>query len=172
MFAFYDDYVWKEGKPIGACKILDPPEGKAVYRIVADPYRKWISVEAYSGRMFDRVIYDSRFLDFRKLTPTDQAAWRKESIDALNSWIFNEDDRLILKESCVYEEGMCRKIQIFSPYNTLVCLYIMPKGPEETVTLYDSNGRTVMRRIEKKWDMGTIHVPLHSLGEEDGRIRP
>ncbi len=147
MFSFYEDYVWKEGKPVGIGKIVDPLQGQSVYRIVADPYRKWVSVEGYSGKAFDRVIYDSRFLDFRKLTPTHQAAWRKESIDSHNSWIFNEDDRLILKESYMYENEVCREVKIFSPYSTLICLYVLPEGPTGPVTLYDGNNRIVMQRL-------------------------
>ena len=159
MFPFYYDYMWRGGKPSGKGRVDEPISGQMVYRIVADPYRKWISVEAYWGKEFDRIIYDSRFLDFRKLTPTDQAAWRKESINSNDSWIFNEDDRLILKECCHYKDGICREIQIFSPYSTLVCRYVMPEGPEGSVVLYDSNERAVMRREGGKWDMNTVHAP-------------
>ena len=83
-------------------------------------------------------ISDSRLLDFRKLTPTTQAAWRKERINNCESWIYNEDDRLILKER--YAESACA---IYSLHNVLLCRYVLLKS-EARVVLYDSHHHLVM----------------------------
>ncbi len=139
MHHYYKEYRWQKGKPLGITQTENL--SGTTYRIVADPYQKWITLEAYLEGHFQRLIYDSRFLDFRKLTPTDQAAWRKEKISEEEAWIFNEDDRLILHERCSDKE-----ILISSPYGFLVARYELPEGAEGAITLYDSNGHVVIQR--------------------------
>ena len=155
MFPFYRDYFWKGGKPFGVQKVDPLTADQRVFRIVSDPYHKWISIETYLGEAFDAIIYDSRFLDFRKLKPTEQIAWRKKSVGEAAAWIFNEDDRVILKEVCCYKEGLCREVKIYSPYQTLICRYVMVDGPLGSLLLYDSQSRPVMSRgadHKENWD--------------------
>lgn len=145
MHHYFRDYLWKDGKPYGVHKT--PFSSEAIlYRLVSDPYQKWITIEIYNKGSFQNILYDSRFLDFRKLTPTNQNAWRRQSVDETEAWIFNEDDRLILKEVCLYKEEICREVKIYSPYHLLICCYEMEEGPAGPVSLWDSNGHRVMSR--------------------------
>jgi hypothetical protein len=147
MFPLYNDYMWKEGRPYGLSKVTHPHVDEKYYRIVGDPYNKWISIEIYKGSVFKEILYDSRFLDFRKLKPSDQIGWRKEMIDAENAWIYNEDDRLILKERSYNRQNLCCRIEIYSPYATLIGYYEMPEGPLGALTtLFDGNDHCVMTR--------------------------
>lgn len=136
MHHYYRDYGWEEGRPIGIGKITR--EASLCYRLVSDPYQKWLSIEMYREGQFATLIYDSRLLDFRRLTAQAQAAWRKERIDSRESWIYNEDDRLILKER--YSEMACA---IYSPHSLLLCRYALLKD-EARVVLYDSHHHLVM----------------------------
>lgn len=166
MIPYYKDYQWKGGKPLGLQKTALPAD--EAYRIVSDPYYKWITIEAYRGAQFAHLVYDSRFLDFRKLTPEAQAAWRRETIKEGEAWIFNEDDRLILREVCHYENEICHAVQIYSPYNMLICQYKMEEGPLGPLFLFDSNNRCVMSRtfdanqnkFEECWDFQSKKGPL------------
>ena len=136
MHAYYRDYCWKEGSPLGIGKI--PREAPLCYRIVSDPYRKWISVEMYQEGRFASLIYD-------------QMAWRKEPAGDLESWIFNEDDRLILLEK--YKEEAC---EIYSPHGILLCRYRFFKE-EGRVELFDSGSRPVMTQHYRAYERGEFH---------------
>jgi len=146
MHAFYRDYRWKEGKPVGLGKISR--EASLCYRIVSDPYHKWLSIEMYREGQFASLLYDSRLLDFRTLKPAAQVAWRKEPIDHRESWIYNEDDRLILREK--YAESACK---IYTPHGVYLCHYALFKE-EARVILYDSHSHPVMVQQYRTYDRG------------------
>jgi hypothetical protein len=173
MHAYYRDYQWKEGKPVGIG--ITPERESLCYRIVSDPYRKWLSIEMYRDGQFEALLYDSRLLDFRKLKPADQVGWRKETAGPQKSWIFNEDDRVVLLEK--YSDEGC---EIYSPYGfphgALLCRYVFFKK-EARVILFDSHSRPVMTRQYRVYERGefrdliredwspsgadsTVHMPL------------
>ncbi|MCH9609664.1 MAG: hypothetical protein S4CHLAM45_00530 [Chlamydiales bacterium] len=153
--SFYADYYWRNGTPYGI------GEGKT-YRIVSDPYRKWISIEKYRGTHLIEVVYDSHLLDFRLLKPLNQLGWRKEPIIESNQlvkqWIFNEDDRAILIEEMLYEKGYCRRCRTLYPCGRLLSEHLLSyKALSDSfngMTLYDANAHPVMQRIYDDFQHG------------------
>ncbi|MCC5832517.1 MAG: hypothetical protein JJU12_05685 [Chlamydiales bacterium] len=146
MHRYYEDYRWQEGRPRGIGKTS---RGASLcYRIVSDPYHKWLSIEMYERGLFKELLYDSRLLDFRKLSPTEQLSWRKEPAGLREAWIFNEDDRVILLES--YRDGGC---EIYSPHGVLLCRYAFL--PEEArIVLFDGHSHPVMTRQYRTYEKG------------------
>lgn len=153
MHLFFRDYRWKNGKPYG----VDRSNGKEgiAFRLVSDPYQKWLSIEEYCEGIFRRILYNSHFLDFRILKAAGgQPAWRRERINEVEGWIFNEDDRLILQERCCFEGVFCLECQIFYPGGPLIALekmsYLERGDGFNGLVLYDISGRPVMRRTYRE----------------------
>jgi hypothetical protein len=180
MSSFYKNYIWKNGIPYGVEKLSqDSPPTEECYKIAMDPYRKRISVERYTHRQFAAVIYDSAFLDFRHLKPQEQTAWHKEIIEESSgqvvSLIRNQDDRVICREVCLFEEGLCRECRLYSPQgfhlSTHKMLYTTLKDPFNGVILYDPAERIVMQKryaveegmnefrelLEENWELTTVN---------------
>ena len=174
---FCNDYYWHEGipKPIG--------DGKR-YRVVSDPYHKWITIEKYRGDHLVEVVYDSHLLDFRSLKPLQQVGWRKEMIiespNLVKQWLFNEDDRAILIEEMFYERGNCRKCRVLYPCGRLLTehhlYYKSLKDPFNGVVLNDANAHPVMMRaykdfvdgewtelLQESWSLSPTSQPLEDL---------
>ncbi len=143
---YYRNYRWKEGKPVGIGKTSR--EAPRCFRIVSDPYHKWLSIEMYREGQFAALIYDSHLLDFRKLKPAVQLAWRKEAIDDRESWIYNEDDRLILREK--YSESGCA---VYSLHGILICRYEFDEH-KARVVLFDSHSLPVLVQQYRTFDRG------------------
>lgn len=149
----YQDYYWKEGTPQGIHRI-DPENNleEINYKIVIDPYRKWISIEECLGLRFSKVVYDSMLFDFRHLKPIHQNAWQKltleESDKKITSLIRNQDDRSILIEEYVFEQGRCRSCDVRSihgiPISSQRIHYKELGDKENGVYLFDSTSRPVM----------------------------
>ncbi len=162
------DYYWKDGVPHGI------GEGKN-YRIVADPYKKWITIEKYKGDHLTEIVYDSHLLDFRTLDPIKQLGWRKEAIinspNLVKQWIYNEDDRAILLEALIYERGYCRRCRVQYPCGRLLSqhhlYYKALKDPFNGLILNDANNHPVMKRTYADFQDGewvdlqeeTWHLP-------------
>jgi hypothetical protein len=110
MSKYYRDYVWKEGIPYGIEAI--EPKAPLTYKIAMDPYRKRIAIEKYRNGTFESIVYDSALLDFRHLKPAEQTAWQKviisENEQKVVAAIYNQDDRLILFETYLFEKKFCR----------------------------------------------------------------
>lgn len=149
MSKFYEEYCWIDGQPYG----VRPVDSAAVaYKIISDPYRKWITVEQYCAGQFSRVIYDSRFLDFRKLHPSEQVGWERErgleTADQAVYYIRNQDDRLVYKETQFFRNDRCMECHIHSPQGSLLSIHRMSYtdqgGEFDGVVLYDAHGRLVM----------------------------
>lgn len=155
MTKHYIDYVWKEGKPYGIGQA--DPSTKTSYKVVADPYNKRISVEQYLDRKFVATIYDSGIFDFRHLRSPDIALWEREVIeegaDYLTCLIRNQDDRVILRETTRFEQGLCRECLIYSPHGILVSRHRMhythSQDSFDGVVLYDANDHVVMQKQYK-----------------------
>lgn len=147
MTANYLDYKWKEGIPYGIQKVSESAETS--YRILSDPYRKWISIEQYQGNKFVKMIYDSILFDFRMLKTLNQAAWRKEQ-DASRHLIRNQDDRAILIEEYSFQKGKCTACKTCSIHGILISQHkIHYKSLGDLfngVVLYDANGHVVMEK--------------------------
>lgn len=178
---YYEDYSWKGGKPLGK-RILDSSQlfkTPLAYRIALDPYNKRISIEQYARGSFTKVVYDSIFLDFRKLNPLEQTAWlrelwREEETSATHL-IRDHYDRLVLMETSYFESGRCRLCSIASihgvPLSTHRMFYRELGDSFNGVILYDSLGKPVMLKeyevdgdsgefsqlMREEWDMEAIH---------------
>ncbi len=148
MLNYFRDYRWREGKPVGIGK-TKREESSSCYRLVSDPYRKWITIEHYLEGRFERLIYDSHLFDFRKLKPEEQIAWRKEILSEDEAYIFNEDDRLILHER--YQEG--DGSLLYSPHGILIGRYAFLKEAAQVV-LYDSSSRPVTVQHFRTYEKG------------------
>ncbi len=156
MSKFYYDYFWKNGKPYGVGAVHDSsiPE-KEVYKVIADPYYKRISLEKYRIGLFESIIYDSALFDFRHLKLAEQLAWQKtldfEDKDSAISLIRNQDDRIVLKESYTFEALRCRKCQISSPHGIplgIQHLHYKALGDNiNGVVLFDINFHPVMYKL-------------------------
>jgi hypothetical protein len=173
MHKLYSDYCWKNGVPQGV-KLLTDPHAHIAYKIVTDPYHKRYSLEKYSQGIFQSIVYDSLFLDFRKLNPTEQTAWKRETLketpEELVSLIRNIEDRIVLIEKQYFQNNLCKECWIYTPHNLLVStqkmFYKSLKDPFNGVILYDLNDKPVMRKLyntssqgeftdllEECWDM-------------------
>lgn len=154
MHKYYRDYFWKGGIPVGTDPKELPPSGDA-YKIVMDPYRKRITLERYRDKVFNDIVYDSAWLDFRHLKPEQQTQWQRETIaetpNSLTCLIRNHDDRIILKEITLYEDDLCRECQVWSPQDIPLSIHKMSytslNEPFDGVTLFDMNQHRVMRKI-------------------------
>lgn len=153
----YLSYIWKEGIPYGIQTAEDPYTQSLTYKIISDPYHKWISLEEYSKNHYVKTIYDSSLLDFRNLKPAKQHAWQKitlsESDKEVVSVIRDHNDRVILFENYLFEEERCRECKTTSPYGNLLSiqkiLYQAAGDPFNGVILYDSNEKPVMHKKYK-----------------------
>ena len=170
----YSDYFWDEGIPTGI-NALDGQNDTSLtsYKLVSDPYHKWISIERYKGRDFDDIIYDSLIFDFRNLKPINQTAWEKEpgGTSKETSIIRNHDDRIILFEEYSFEGNHCRMCKARSVHGIPIStqrIYYRELGDNiDGVALFDNNDHIVMYKlydidsesgeftdvIEEKWNM-------------------
>lgn len=153
MVNYYLDYCWKEGIPYGIRKLETPDQTS--YRILADPYRKRISIEKYHEGNFFKVVYDSHLFDFRSLKTLNQAAWRKENLEEtsekhLRRLIRDHDDRAVLIEEYTFTEGKCTECRTQSIHGIPVShqhIYYASLGNSfNGVVLYDANDKIVMEK--------------------------
>lgn len=153
---YFQEYIWKKGKPVGKNIIQSEHISNAPqsYKIIADPYYKRISIEKYVYARFDKIVYDSVFLDFRKLLPAEQHAWSKELFQETDTLLIqlmrDQYDRLILVETSLFESGYCRECKVSSSHGVLLSVhkmfYTALQDPFNGVILYDSEGKTVMKK--------------------------
>lgn len=154
MTTYFNDYFWRNGKPIGRGVVSTTPQ-QHTYKIVSDPYFKRISLERYNNGVWDSVIYDSQLLDFRKLNERDQLAWQKEIIEELpdqqTCLIRDHDDRVVFLEKHQFQKNMPAQCEIFSPQGLLLAIqkisYKFRGDIYDGVTLLDGNGRTILKKI-------------------------
>lgn len=153
MSEYYTDYVWRNGIPYGKGKIAEPIG--LYYKLPMDPYRKRIAIEQYQDKAFQRVIYDSAFIDFRHLKPpAEQTAWQKIVISSsptrVMSIIRNQDDRIVCMEECLFDGNYCIECRLTSPHGFLLSIHKMSYRalghPFDGVVLYDSNEHPVMSK--------------------------
>lgn len=150
----YNDYCWKKGFPVG---ITGNGKNEITYRIISDPYRKWVSIEQYKLGLFDKVIYDSHLLDFRHLNPANQATWQKIPVNQTETesycLIRNQDDRALVFETHLFKGERCIECKIHSVHHILIAIqkmsYIELGDPFDGVTLYDNNNHPVMYKRYK-----------------------
>lgn len=116
----FADYYWKNGRPKGITPLPLPQEHETSYKIIVDPYFKRFSIEKYVFGNFIDIVYDSIFLDFRKLSPQEQLAWQRETINEENGkmtcLIRNIEDRIILIEELEFQNSLCKVCRVFSPH--------------------------------------------------------
>jgi len=141
----YRDYIWENGFPYGKEETEDL--GGITYKIIKDGYEKRINVEKYQDGKYHSTLYDTLLLDFRKLNPREQKAWRKEIIeeteDRLIAILRDIDDRVIHKEICLYENGEVVEARTFTPHGQLLAI---SKLHANGVTLYDPEGKVVLEQ--------------------------
>lgn len=167
MNAHFKTYYWDQGSPQGLTKVASPCEYLITYKIVKDPYGKRISLEKYSYGKLSKIIYDSSFLDFRKLNPKEQLAWQKEMIreteNEIEILIRNIDDRVILIEKHKFENRVERECQIFSPHgvhlSTHRIFYKKLGDSFDGTAFYDVEGSPVMIKsyaLDEKGEFGDL----------------
>lgn len=152
MVKHYRDYIWEEGKPLGISPIAAPEEQELSYKIVADPYNKWISIEKYEGTEWTGTAYDSKLFDFRSLKQTNQTAWTKTAIQEKDRYLIrDENDRIICIEEYVFKENLCVLCRAYSvhgiPLSLQQMLYTALGDPFNGVVLFDANGHRVMNKM-------------------------
>lgn len=161
MHIAYKDYYWKNGKPYGKDPI--DPASESSFRVVVDPYYKRFSLEHYTKGKFNKLLYDSALFDFRALRKPELAIWHREAIDEENSLIRNEEDRVILVESYLFDGDFCRSCLIVTPYAIPVAyqrMYYEHLGDGfNGVRLFDAENMLVMEKIYK------MHENGHEFGE-------
>lgn len=69
----FGDYYWHDGVPKGRGR----GNSSSLYHIIADPYKKRITLEHFKEGEFVGLLYDSQLLDFRKLHPRYQTGWQR-----------------------------------------------------------------------------------------------
>lgn len=146
------NYFWKNGLPVATQK--EEVSGIS-YKIIADPYYKHISIEKYKEGLFCSLIYDSSLLDFRQLHPEGQIGWERilheEKKDRSIFLLKDQNDRLRVIETCLFEEQICRKCLLHSPHGALLSqhnIFYMALGDAfNGVELYDSNEHMVLRKL-------------------------
>lgn len=168
MEKLFTNYYWKNGRPQGS-SIATPGDPGVAIKIVADPYFKHISIEEYKDGRFQRLIYDSRLLDFRSLRSQIPPVWNKEE-EAEQTVIRDQNDRVTWIEKYVFEKGLCIECRVFSPHGILLSvhkIYYSAKGdPFDGVELYDSNGKLVMYKRYALNDEGEFGDLLEENWEE------
>lgn len=141
----FKSYYWKDGKPYGKDR-----NEKGPFRIVVDPYYKRFSIEFYENGAFKNIVYDSNLFDFRSLKDPRQASWIKIPVTATESLLKNQEDRIVLKETYVYENERPRYCHYAIPQGIQVAyhkLSYIDFGDEfDGVTLYDMNEVPVMQK--------------------------
>lgn len=150
---YYTDYCWDEGIPCGRSPI-DNPVGQT-YKIVMDPYRRYIAIEQYIGDRFQKVIYDSTLLNFRSLKIPSQTSWQKETMsdspDKTVCLIRNQDDRAVYIETYRFEKNLCRECAVASihgiPLSIHRMFYKAFGDPINGVVLFDMNEHPVMYKL-------------------------
>jgi len=173
---YYSDYYWEDGKPYGQNPLGETPgRQKTAYRVVSDPYYKWISIEKYENGIFICSIYDTKVFDFRCLKPLHQIAWKKDAISSSDyrCMIKNQDDRIIALEEYAFAGERCRMCTTHSAHGIIISfqkIYYSDFGdPFNGVALFDSNKRIVMYKrysidsegaflevLEENWKMKTV----------------
>lgn len=150
MSKHYKDYFWNNGAPQGLQALdLEEVSKEDSYKIVSDPYLKHISIEAYEKGHFVKVVYDSQFLNFKKLKPEFQQAWERQLLNDGNECLIkDQDDRIILKERYVFKDSLCCECHIFSAtdyYLASQYVYYTSLGDLiNGVAFYDANDHIVM----------------------------
>ncbi|MBB64432.1 MAG: hypothetical protein CMO81_05155 [Waddliaceae bacterium] len=119
---FFSSYYWSDALPYGLNKVRqeEAEVHKHLYKIVSDPYHKHVTIESYLYGCFDRVVYDSLFLDFRHLHPQFQTAWEKQTLSSDTVLIRDQDDRVRLIEQYRFEEEYCVYCETRSAHGFLI----------------------------------------------------
>ena len=181
MHKHFRDYYWKKGKPYGI-QVVNAKDQQVSYKIVTDPYFKRFSIEKYHFESFDKIIYDSLLLDFRRLTLKDQNAWEREIVqednDKQHCLLRNEEGRAVLIEILTFSNDKCIACETKSIHGITLSKHCMYNSKSfNGVILYDSNERPVMQKsyetdpetgeftnlLEEKWDMSQNHYSRLSL---------
>lgn len=157
--AFWLDYCWKNGKPVGKEPLRSDGSDQPYYKIVIDPYFKRISVEQYKNNFWYSTVYDSLLLDFRKLSEREQLSWQKtiQSSDAENveCVIRDHEDRVICIEKHRLNQSLPVECKLYSPLGALLAMqkisYSVKGDAFNGVTLFDATGRPV-REKRYEWD--------------------
>jgi len=152
MLTQYTKYYWKEGRPYG---LLTPGLYGKSYRIVHDPYWRRCSIEEYEKEQFRRVIYDSLLLDFSRLKEEYQEGWNRERcLQKGGEELFlirDQNERVILFESSLFEAGKCRETRLFSsqhtPLATQRICYTSLGDSFNGVVFYDLEKEVVMYKV-------------------------
>lgn len=177
------------GKPYGTSPV-DPVSSSHSYKIVVDPYYKRFTVEKYTYTTFEKIVYDSALLDFRRLHSTQeahQAAWLKEELkhegQTIHCLLRDQDDRAILYETHSFDGHLCRSCSMHSIHGLLLSThrmyYTSLHDPFNGVVLFDLENRPVMmktyefdsetlqftRLLSEEWNMEILPALLINIDQ-------
>lgn len=175
LHSFFRDYFWQTGIPRGRGRLTDEEASRQAfaYKIVDDPYRKRFCIERYQGPRFERVIYDSNLLDFRRLKPVEQQGWQREVVrqtaDEIVSLIRNQEERALYLEHMRFEGSRCRQCQLTTTQGVALSLHIMfytaLNDSFNGILFYDTHDHLVLAKryavgptgeftelLEERWD--------------------
>lgn len=149
----YRKYLWKGGKPVG-CEI--DPQGS--FRLVGDPYGKRHLIEEYINGRFSRLIYDSSLFDFRHLHERNQVGWSKEWLSENRLLVRDRDHIPLFIEEHQFREGRPIHCLLITPhglpFGSQKVSYTAFGDPFNGVTLFDSRGEQVLKKIYSLDDNG------------------
>lgn len=144
MSMYYEDYIWKNGSPYG----IRPRQDESGYKIPADPYKRYLSIERYNQGEFVECVYDSTLFNFKHLKPEKQIAWERVALDELSALLKDHNDCVKLREIYTFEKELCRECRIYSIHGPLVSIhkmYYSHLGDSfDGVILFDANEHMVL----------------------------
>lgn len=178
MLKYFLKYIWKNGIPYGITPLSESDiQTKTSFKLVADPYKKHITIEKYVQGNFDSIVFDSQLINFKKLKPEFQTVWSKEvireSVDEMSCLIRDQDDRIIYIEEYQFTDNICRKCLIKSPLHIdLAYQAILLKkfgDPFNGVVLFD---RELVPVMYKEYQVEEESCQFMELLKEEWKIEP
>lgn len=138
------DYYWNKGIPIGI------KGSKPCYRILREPFGRYYMIEQIKENKFEKVVYDSRQLDFSKLKERDQMGWCKETIDHNQVLIRDRDHFPKHIEKYFFQKNKPLHCELFSLQGSLIAsqkiYYKSLNHAFNGVILFDSLGKQVIKK--------------------------
>ncbi len=137
------DYQWVKGT------VVKISEGDR-FQILADPYGKRVIIEQHIDGKFQKLIYDSNLLDYRKLNPREKLGWSREELENDRFLIRDRDHTPVLIEEHVFNGDRPIECRYYSPHLIFLghqkIFYQEFGDPFDGVTLFDTLNKVVLTK--------------------------